>query len=177
MSAIAWVMNIVRIALFVLILVTILPTIQGLMEKKIGWDQAVDSLFSNWIITLMLAILVLSLLVSIFRNPIARVIVTVSLAAAVVCLVTGTVTMDSVRESVTAYNLAGTVKDTVEKCNLELTVENFGGKFRAVVKDPDDTTKVVGYVNDVTDGMISILDPAGSKICPDTAAPEDAAKS
>lgn len=173
MSAIAWVMNIVRIALFVLIMLTIFPTLQGLMEKKIEWDQAVDSLFSNWVITLMLALLLLSLLISIFRNPIARVIVTVSLAAAIVCLVTGTVTMDSVRESVTAYNLAGTVKSSVEKCHLELSVENFGGKFRAVVKHPDDT-KVVGYVNDIKDGVISVLDPAGKKICDDTAAPKEA---
>lgn len=170
MSAIAWVMNIVRAGLFVLIVLIIFPTLQGLAKGEVKWEAAVDSIFANQVLTFMLVALVLSLLISVFRSKIVRVVVTASLIAAIACLVTGTVTMDSVRESVTAYNLAGTVKDAVDKCDMDVTVENFGGKFRAVVKKPD-TDQVVGYVNDITDGVVSILDSKGAKICPDTPAP------
>ena len=154
---IAWAINIVRIVVTAIILVTIWPTLQGLFEGTILWEQAVDSLFSNNMIIMLIGLLVLTLLVSIFRSSVARWAVTIASAAVLVCFITGTITLESVSDSVQAYKLAEEAKSSIEKCDLNVAVEEYGGKFRAVLKDPNGEN-VIGYVGENIDGLAKILD-------------------
>lgn len=158
---IAGVINIVRIVVLGIIVFTIWPTAVALWNGDILWNEAVDSLFSNSMITMLLVVLVLTLLVSIFQSSVARWAVTIAAAAIIVCFVTGTITLESVSESVSAYSLADRAKDTIEKCKVTVAVEEFGGQFRAVMKDPDGD-KVVGYVGEIAGGAVKLLDTKGA---------------
>lgn len=154
---IAWAVNIVRIVVTAIILVTVWPTLQGLFQGTILWNQAVDSLFSNSMIIMLFALLGLTILVSIFSSSVARWAVTIASAAVLVCFITGTITLQSVSDSVQAYKLAEEAKSAIQKCNLNVAVEEYGGKFRAVLKNPNGDN-VMGYVGENIDGIAKILD-------------------
>jgi hypothetical protein len=160
---IAGVINIVRIIVLGILVFTLWPTAVALLEGDILWNEAVDSLFSNSVITMLLVVLLLTLLVSIFSSSVARWAVTIAGAAILVCFVTGTITLESVSESVTAYSLADKAKERIEKCKATISVEEFGGQFRAVMKDPS-KDKIVGYVDGTMKGAITLLDPNGKPL-------------
>lgn len=154
---IAGVINIVRIVVLGAIAFTVWPTGVALWNGDILWNEAVDSLFSNSMITMLLVVLVLTLLVSIFQSSVARWAVTIAAAAILVCFVTGTITLESVSESVAAYSLADKAKESIEKCKVTVAVEEFGGKFRAVMKAPN-SDQVIGYVGEMANGVVQLLD-------------------
>lgn len=158
---IAWVINIVRIVVLGIIGFTIWPTATALWNGDILWKEAVDSLFSNSVITMLLVVLVLTLLVSIFQSSVARWAVTIAAAAILVCFVTGTITLESVTQSVSAYSLADKAKDTIQKCHVSVAVQEFGGQFRAVMKDPTND-HIVGYVGEAVGGVVKLLDTTGA---------------
>jgi len=160
---IAWLINIVRIVVLGIIIFTVWPTAVALWNGDILWKEAVDSLFSNTIITMLLVVLVLTLLVSIFRSSVARWAVTIAAVAILVCFVTGTITLESVSQSVTAYGLADKAKDTIQKCHVSVAVEEFGGQFRAVMKDPSQD-RIVGYVGETVGGVVKLLDVNGTPL-------------
>lgn len=160
---IAWAINIVRIVVLAIITITVWPTAVGLFEGEILWNEAVDSLFSNSVITMLIVVLILTLLVSIFQSSVARWAVTIAAASILICFVTGTITLESVSESVNAYSLADKAKEGIEKCKVTVSVEEFGGQFRAVMKDPSDE-KVIGYVGETIEGAIKLLDTNGAPL-------------
>lgn len=160
---IAGVINIVRIVVLGIIVFTVWPTAVALWEGEILWNEAVDSLFSNSMITMLLVVLVLTLLVSIFQSSVARWAVTIAAAAILVCFVTGTITLESVSESVSAYSLADKAKETIEKCKVTVAVEEFGGQFRAVMKEPDGE-RVIGYVGEIAGGVVQLFDVNGAPL-------------
>lgn len=160
---IAGVINIVRIIVLVILAFTLWPTGVALFEGDILWEDAVDSLFSNSVITMLLVVLVLTLVVSIFSSSLARWAVTIAGAAILVSFVTGTITLESVSESVTAYSLADKAKDRIEACKATISVEEFGGQFRAVMKDPSGE-KIVGYVDGTMKGAAKLVDTKGNPL-------------
>lgn len=158
---VSWTINIVRIFVTALIIYTVWPTGVALFERRIEWDDAVDSLFSNSVITLLIIVLVLTLLISIFRSSVARWAVTIAAASVLICFVTGTITLESVSDSVNAYSLADKAKESIEKCNKSVAVEEFGGKFRAVMKEPNQEA-VMGYVGETMEGVVKLFDLEGN---------------
>lgn len=160
---ISWVVGLARLVILAVIAITVWPTATALVEGRLTWNQAVDSLFSDTVITWLIIALLLTLVISILRSTIARWAVAIAATATVVCFVTGTITLQSVSDSVDAYHLADKAKDTIAKCKLSVSVQEFGGQFRAVMKDPS-ADHVVGYLAEGANGVTSILDTQGKAL-------------
>lgn len=150
----AFALNILRIGLVALAVYIVWDPILALANGDATWQQSVDAIFTDKVVVLLLAAIIVSIFISMLDSPLVRGVISVGAVVLVMMFVTGRVTTDSISQAVKPYTQMGSIENRAEACGLDVTTEKVGDSVRTVLKDPQNGEEVLGYIGETVGDRI-----------------------